>query len=190
MPAPTSTLLGFARATLCVLCLLFSHPVDDVKSSAAFCYGNMIMGNLVRFLPKLLALIRGNPDRQYDMRIDRVIDVHWLCVCVVHHSLTSCLGWRDLPGRYLLLTSLKECISQHVTGAVAAALDTHLTEINSILFENAENKDEGVRAMVSECLGKLALVNPKLMLPRMAERLTGSAFTRGALTRSLNYCCL
>jgi cullin-associated NEDD8-dissociated protein 1 len=109
-----------------------------------------------------------------------------IVLCVAHTPVSppAFVGPFHILDRYLLLTSLKECISQHVSGAVAAALNTHLTEINSILFENAENKDEGVRAMVSECLGKLALVNPDKMLPRMAERLTGSAFTRGTLARA------
>ena len=61
-------------------------------------------------------------------------------------------------------------------------------DVAGLLFENAPNADEGVRAMVAECLGKLALVQPTTMLPRMAAGLAdASALTRGTMVSALKY---
>ena len=43
----------------------FSHADDNVRGAAAFCFGNMAVGNVAEFLPKLLGLIRSTPGRQY-----------------------------------------------------------------------------------------------------------------------------
>ncbi|RWS15707.1 Cullin-associated NEDD8-dissociated protein 1-like protein [Dinothrombium tinctorium] len=70
--------------------------------------------------------------------------------------------------QYLLLHSLKEIIScQSINPAMVQALEPHLDSIWSLLFNHCECPEEGTRNVVAECLGKLTLMNPRLLLPRL-----------------------
>eukprot|EP00741_Cyanophora_paradoxa_P025544 tig00000383_g24650.t1 len=63
--------------------------------------------------------------------------------------------------QYLLLHSLKEVISRqsHVAQS-AQVMAPYMPQILPLLFAEAESEEEGVRNVVAECLGKLALVDP------------------------------
>jgi len=57
-----------------------------------------------------------------------------------------------------------------------------------ILFENTQSEEEGTRNVVSECLGKLALVNPEKVIPALKERVKSSSnFTRGTAITSIKF---
>lgn len=70
--------------------------------------------------------------------------------------------------QYLLLHSLKEVIS----ALSVESLKPHVESIWSLLFKNCECPEEGTRNVVAECLGKLALVNPSELLPRLKKQLS------------------
>jgi cullin-associated NEDD8-dissociated protein 1 len=40
-----------------------------------------------------------------------------------------------------------------------------------ILFEQCEIKEEGMRNVVADCLGKLTLIEPDTLLPQLQQRL-------------------
>ncbi|XP_008303875.1 cullin-associated NEDD8-dissociated protein 1-like [Stegastes partitus] len=69
--------------------------------------------------------------------------------------------------QYLLLHSLKEVIS----ACPASSLSPHVESIWALLFQNCECQEEGTRNLVAECLGKLTLVNPAQLLPRLKQQL-------------------
>lgn len=74
--------------------------------------------------------------------------------------------------QYLLLHSLKEVISSLST--TKAGLQLLLPSVPSIweqLFKHCECSEEGSRNVVAECLGKLVLVNPEELLPRLQQAL-------------------
>uniref|UniRef100_A0A3B4AR27 TATA-binding protein interacting (TIP20) domain-containing protein n=1 Tax=Periophthalmus magnuspinnatus TaxID=409849 RepID=A0A3B4AR27_9GOBI len=75
--------------------------------------------------------------------------------------------------QYLLLHSLKEVIS----ACPAPSLFPHLESIWALLFQNAQCPEEGTRNLIAECLGKLTLVNPDQLLPRLKKQLTGARST-------------
>ncbi|XP_077518379.1 cullin-associated and neddylation-dissociated 1 isoform X1 [Amblyomma americanum] len=72
--------------------------------------------------------------------------------------------------QYLLLHSLKEIIScQSSSPESIQALDPFIESIWSLLVQHWECPEEGARNVVAECLGRLALVRPALLVPRLEE---------------------
>lgn len=69
--------------------------------------------------------------------------------------------------QYLLLHSLKEVIS----ASPADSLKPYVEDIWALLFKHCECTEEGTRNVVAECLGKLTLVNPSELLPRLKNQL-------------------
>lgn len=65
--------------------------------------------------------------------------------------------------QYLLLHSLKEIISS----ATVQGLKPYVENIWSLLLKHCECAEEGTRNVVAECLGKLTLIDPETLLPRL-----------------------
>uniref|UniRef100_A0AAV2M8A6 TATA-binding protein interacting (TIP20) domain-containing protein n=1 Tax=Knipowitschia caucasica TaxID=637954 RepID=A0AAV2M8A6_KNICA len=86
--------------------------------------------------------------------------------------------------QYLLLHSLKEVIS----ACPASSLSPHLESIWALLIQNALCAEEGTRNLVAECLGKLTLVNPDQLLPRLQQQLKeGSALARVTVVTAVKF---
>uniref|UniRef100_A0A7N8WRG5 Cullin-associated and neddylation-dissociated 2 (putative) n=1 Tax=Mastacembelus armatus TaxID=205130 RepID=A0A7N8WRG5_9TELE len=83
--------------------------------------------------------------------------------------------------QYLLLHSLKEVIR-------SSSLSPHLESIWALLFQNCECPEEGTRNLVAECLGKLTLVNPAQLLPRLKQQLkAGSPVARSTVVTAVKF---
>lgn len=65
--------------------------------------------------------------------------------------------------QYLLLHSLKEIISS----ASVSGLKPYVELVWSLLLKHSECQEEGTRNVVAECLGKLTLIDPETLLPRL-----------------------
>lgn len=91
--------------------------------------------------------------------------------------------------QYLLLHSLKEVISS--LSNTPNGLEQLLPSVPSIwaqLFKHCECSEEGSRNVVAECLGKLVLVNPEELLPRLQQALhSESALMRTAVVSSVKF---
>ncbi|XP_005456486.1 cullin-associated NEDD8-dissociated protein 2 isoform X2 [Oreochromis niloticus] len=86
--------------------------------------------------------------------------------------------------QYLLLHSLKEVIS----ACPASSLSPHVESVWALLFQNCECQEEGTRNLVAECLGKLTLVNPAALLPRLKQLLkTGSPLARSTVVTAIKF---
>ncbi|XP_054906325.1 cullin-associated NEDD8-dissociated protein 2 [Poeciliopsis prolifica] len=86
--------------------------------------------------------------------------------------------------QYLLLHSLKEVIS----ACPASSLSPHVESIWALLFQHCESQEEGTRNLVAECLGKLTLVNPAQLLPRLKQQLkAGSPQTRSTVVTAVKF---
>ncbi|XP_053172678.1 cullin-associated NEDD8-dissociated protein 2 isoform X2 [Scomber japonicus] len=86
--------------------------------------------------------------------------------------------------QYLLLHSLKEVIS----ACPASSLSAHVESIWALLFQNCECQEEGTRNLVAECLGKLTLVNPAQLLPRLKQQLkAGSPLARSTVVTAVKF---
>uniref|UniRef100_A0A4W6DBM6 TATA-binding protein interacting (TIP20) domain-containing protein n=1 Tax=Lates calcarifer TaxID=8187 RepID=A0A4W6DBM6_LATCA len=83
--------------------------------------------------------------------------------------------------QYLLLHSLKEVIR-------SSSLSPHVESIWALLFQNCECQEEGTRNLVAECLGKLTLVNPAQLLPRLKQQLkAGSPLARSTVVTAIKF---
>lgn len=65
--------------------------------------------------------------------------------------------------QYLLLHSLKEIISS----ASVDGLKPYVESVWALLLKHCECTEEGTRNVVAECLGKLTLIDPETLLPRL-----------------------
>ncbi|KAM6387303.1 cullin-associated NEDD8-dissociated protein 1-like isoform 1-T1 [Pluvialis apricaria] len=84
--------------------------------------------------------------------------------------------------QYLLLHSLKEVISS----SPADGLKPYVEDIWALLFKHCECTEEGTRNVVAECLGKLTLVNPSELLPRLKKQLSSGDFLKTLQDPDLN----
>ena len=74
--------------------------------------------------------------------------------------------------QYLLLHSLKEIISaQSMSESGVRGLGPYVPDIWSQLFRHCECNEEGTRNVVAECLGKLCLIEPEQLLPKLQAAL-------------------
>ncbi|XP_054243610.1 cullin-associated NEDD8-dissociated protein 1-like isoform X1 [Indicator indicator] len=86
--------------------------------------------------------------------------------------------------QYLLLTSLRELLG----ACPPAALGPYVEDVWALLFRHCECAEEGTRSVVAECLGRLTLVNPALLLPRLQEQLaSGSPHTRSTIVTAVKF---
>ncbi|KAF1666753.1 Cullin-associated NEDD8-dissociated protein 1, partial [Aptenodytes patagonicus] len=86
--------------------------------------------------------------------------------------------------QYLLLHSLKEVISS----SPANGLKPYVEDIWALLFKHCECTEEGTRSVVAECLGKLTVVNPSELLPRLKKQLSsGSPHARSTVVTAIKF---
>lgn len=89
--------------------------------------------------------------------------------------------------QYLLLHSLKEVIVRQSVDK-AEFQDSSVDKILNLLFNHCESDEEGVRNVVAECLGKIALIEPIKLVPALKMRTTSpAAFTRVTVVTAIKY---
>lgn len=91
--------------------------------------------------------------------------------------------------QYLLLHSLKEIITcQSATPNGIAQLQPFVPAIWQQLFRHCKCGEEGTRNVVAECLGKLTLIDPSTLLPRLQESLASdSALMRTTVLTAVKF---
>eukprot|EP01132_Coremiostelium_polycephalum_P010275 gene10275-12603_t len=94
--------------------------------------------------------------------------------------------------QYLLLHSLIETIvklSQTTIGI--KAIIPFLDRILPLLFENCVNEEEGTRNIVAECLGKISMISPNELVPKLEERINSpSPLERSTIVTSIKFSIL
>jgi len=97
---------------------------------------------------------------------------------------------QEQPKRqYLLLHSLKEIIScQSINTASIDLLKPNVDSIWTVLMAHCECQEEGTRNVVAECLGKLTLIDPMGLLPKLKVQLASpSALTRSTVVTAVKF---
>ncbi|PNJ37155.1 CAND2 isoform 3 [Pongo abelii] len=86
--------------------------------------------------------------------------------------------------QYLLLHSLREALG----AAQPDRLKPYAEDIWALLFQRCEGAEEGTRGVVAECIGKLVLVNPSFLLPRLQKQLAaGRPHTRSTVITAVKF---
>uniref|UniRef100_A0A4W3IUM1 Cullin-associated and neddylation-dissociated 1 n=1 Tax=Callorhinchus milii TaxID=7868 RepID=A0A4W3IUM1_CALMI len=86
--------------------------------------------------------------------------------------------------QYLLLHSLKEIISS----SSVEGLKPYVENIWTLLLKHCECAEEGTRNVVAECLGKLTLIDPETLLPRLKGYLeSGSSYARSSVVTAVKF---
>ncbi|KAG5541204.1 hypothetical protein RHGRI_021154 [Rhododendron griersonianum] len=89
--------------------------------------------------------------------------------------------------QYLLLHSLKEVIVRQSVDKAEFQVSS-VEKILNLLFNHCESEEEGVRNVVAECLGKIALIEPAKLVPALKERTTNqAAFTKATVVIAVKY---
>ncbi|GAM20698.1 hypothetical protein SAMD00019534_038730 [Acytostelium subglobosum LB1] len=141
----------------------FDATNEEVKQVAALCLGNIAVSSLATFLPFILSSIESNPKKQY-----------------------------------LLLHSLRECIARLPQSANGIeSIRPYLPAVLKILFDySSPNQpslldEEGTRNIVAECLGKLSIVSPTEIIPRLEKLITSaSLLERSTAVTSIKFAIL
>merc|ERR1719427_1155021 len=91
--------------------------------------------------------------------------------------------------QYLLLHSLKEVIgAQSVSPSGVAVLSQYVPSIWGQLYRHTECAEEGTRNVVAECLGRLCLMSPEALLPKLkASLLSNSALIRTTVVTAMKF---
>ncbi|CAA7404605.1 unnamed protein product [Spirodela intermedia] len=92
--------------------------------------------------------------------------------------------------QYLLLHSLKEVIARQSMDKAGQAefQESNVEKILNLLFNHCQSEEEGVRNVVAECLGKIALIDPQKLVPTLKVRTASpTAFTRATVVIAVKY---
>jgi len=91
--------------------------------------------------------------------------------------------------QYLLLHSLKEVISAtSVNSTGVQSLSAYVPSIWDQLYRHTECTEEGTRNVVAECLGKLCLMSPAALLPKLKASLASpSALMRTTVVTAMKF---
>lgn len=201
---------AFSSVAQCVavLCLAAGHA--KCSSTVTMLIGILTKGNQNDAMQLLALLSLGEIGRRTDLKahkdVEKVVTASFQSsseeikaaasyalgnIAVGNHAtyLPYILGQIDSQPKlqYLLLHSLKEVISRQAIDKVELQ-QVDIDKILKLLFVHCESDEEGVRNVVAECLGKLALVEPSKLVPALQERTKSpSAFTRATVVIALKF---
>ena len=137
----------------------FQSPFEEIKSAASYALGNIAVGNLSKYLPFILDQIDNQQKKQYLL-------LHSLKeVCALNYQYSLELD----TFLYIVLISVYLMLQVIVRQSVDKAefQDSSVEKILKLLFNHCESDEEGVRNVVAECLGKIALIEPSKLVPAL-----------------------
>lgn len=142
----------------------FQSPSEEIKAAASYALGNIAIGNLALYLPFILSQIDRQAKLQYlllhslkEVKFSFLIKQYIPILCF-NVSCVDFKGWLQVIAR------------QSMDGEAKGNMDLQdadVQKILSLLFTHCESEEEGVRNVVAECLGKLALIEPEKLVPAL-----------------------
>ncbi|RLN98459.1 hypothetical protein BBJ28_00019453 [Nothophytophthora sp. Chile5] len=111
-----------------------------------------------------------------------------ICVGNMEEYLDTIMVKLELgENSYLLLTSLREVISDHAANS-HHGFAMYVDRVLPVLQKMSTREEEGVRNMVGECLGKLAVTDSAKLMPVVTELCgSSSVWSRWTAVTSLKY---
>ncbi|KYR00775.1 HEAT repeat-containing protein [Tieghemostelium lacteum] len=145
------------------------------------------------------AQLQSSVYKTFDAANEEIKQVAALClgdiaVCSLQSYLPFILEQiKNQPKKqYLLLHSLRETIIKlSSTSQGITAILPYLQTILPILFENCVNEEEGTRNIVAECLGKVSMISPKDIIPKLQEKIKSTSnLERSTIVTSIKFSIL
>ena len=141
-------LRGHSSGVVAALMAACDAPGEEVKDAAASALGHVTTGGLDHFLPLLLTSITSDTKHQYQLlQALRVV-------------LTPTEA--PVPG--------SDDLTHPPAGGPASLTQAQAEAVCTLLFSLADAAEDGVRAMVSECLGCALVAHPSLLIPHLRAR--------------------
>jgi cullin-associated NEDD8-dissociated protein 1 len=134
----------------------FQSPNEETKSAASHALGSLAVGAIHKYLPYILQQIEAQVQQLHPCTSWSRSDLGWPWSLQTEH-------------RYLYLQALRQLISlKALEGAGSSdSLQGRVGNVMALLITQCDAEEEGVRSMVSECLGRLALIAPAAVLPQL-----------------------
>ena len=136
-----------------------SSPSDGVQQASAAAVGWLSAGGVDECLPQLLRLVEEGDDKRY----------LGLCALLRMVQTFSAINTSTFAG----VTSPSHASKSSRTTDTEVL--PHITTITAVLFRYCDSDDEAVRALISECLGVVTLIEPQSVLPALRERVADSS---------------
>ncbi|KAJ6252815.1 TIP120 domain-containing protein [Anaeramoeba flamelloides] len=131
----------------------FAHISDDIKIAASYCLGNIAIGNLKYFLHYILKQFQIKSKHNFSHELMRTIKE------IIDYFILNQNIDKDKDDYKDILNKRKH-------------FESHLEHILNSLFQNCESEIEVTRNLISECLGKIAILKPKLLINKIIDKLS------------------
>uniref|UniRef100_A0A5K3FJZ9 TIP120 domain-containing protein n=1 Tax=Mesocestoides corti TaxID=53468 RepID=A0A5K3FJZ9_MESCO len=128
---------------------------SELRPFAATSLGRLAVGQPAKMLPFLLQAIT-DADQQH----------------TEHHLVV-----------FYLLQALREAIALLLENNATESVTANLDAIWMVLLSNAGRPEEGSRSLVAECLGRIAILAPKRLIPQLAAELNSPQVAASNLIR-------
>jgi len=144
----------------------FQSPFEEIKSAASYALGNIAVSNLSRYLPFILDQIDNQQKKQY-LLLHSLKEVWFFSLYIYIYiiNLYQTEGYFLNHVSFSNLLNMQVIVRQSVDKAEFQ--DSIVEKILKLLFNHCESDEEGVRNVVAECLGKIALVEPAKLVPAL-----------------------
>ncbi|CAH8648675.1 unnamed protein product [Schistosoma rodhaini] len=174
-PTPSNTSTGLSHSTISSNGLMVS---EEVKPAAALSLGRLVVGKPEILLPPLIE------------SISQAVKQH-MQLTNTSGSLTSSnsggSGSKNNTSQhqlYYLIQALREVLVNLAGLDPNQSLKHHLDSMWSLLLACSGLSEEGTRNLVSECLGRLTLVDPPQLVSRLRQQLNSPEASSSVLMRS------
>lgn len=141
----------------------FQSPFEEIKSASSYALGNIAVGNLSRYLPFILDQIDNQQKKQY-LLLHSLKEV----ICFSNFYDIKPYIFYNFHNKCCYLTILQVIVRQSIDQAGKSELQhSYIEKILTLLFNHCASDEEGVRNVVAECLGKIALIQPEMLIPAL-----------------------
>ena len=139
----------------------FQSPFEEIKSAASYALGNIAVSNLSKYLPFILDQIDNQQKKQYLL----LHSLKEVCLYIYIYIYIKLKVISSNHVSFSNLLNMQVIVRQSVDKAEFQ--DSIVEKILKLLFNHCESDEEGVRNVVAECLGKIALVEPAKLVPAL-----------------------
>lgn len=134
----------------------FDSSNEETRQAASFALGNVAVGSLNTFMPKILDQIQSNIKARY----------------LLLHSLREVKLIKFIPFQdsHFINFFQQIIVRLSTTAENVTSLRVYQSKLLPLLYQYCE-EEEGIRNVVAECLGKLALISPNELIPTFISAL-------------------